>query len=141
MTAQTDEESDAVELSFPVIIHGVEKLTVTNGALLGGSHPSSAGHSVDSSTSRFTIDVPKARKPGSTELNIQLTPSVAGTMLDALPYLADYPYGCIEQTMSRFLPSVIVAKTLQEAGLRLEDLERRANAYAAEQAPPDGIPD
>ena len=70
--------------------------------------------------------------PARTELNLQLTPSVAGTMLDALPYLADYPYGCIEQTMSRFLPSVVVAKTLQDLGLRTEELEKRANAYSAE---------
>jgi uncharacterized protein YfaS (alpha-2-macroglobulin family) len=29
-------------------------------------------------------------------------------MIDALPYLAGYPYGCVEQTMSRFYPSVLV---------------------------------
>jgi alpha-2-macroglobulin len=135
MIAESDEESDAVELSFPVIVHGVEKLTVTNGALLDGSRPSSGsnGGGQGTSTARFTIDVPKARKPGSSELNLQLTPSVAGSMLDALPYLADYPYGCIEQTMSRFLPSVVVSKTLQDLGLRLEDLEKRANAYSAER--------
>jgi uncharacterized protein YfaS (alpha-2-macroglobulin family) len=135
MIAESDEESDAVELSFPVIVHGVEKLTVTNGALLDRSRPSSSGNGGGPgvTTARFTIEVPKARKPGSSELNLQLTPSVAGTMLDALPYLADYPYGCIEQTMSRFLPSVVVAKTLQDLGLRLEDLEKRANAYSAER--------
>ncbi|MDA2933003.1 hypothetical protein MYX82_01530 [Acidobacteria bacterium AH-259-D05] len=38
-------------------------------------------------------------------------------MLDALPYLIDYPYGCTEQTMSRFLPAAITAWTLQELGL------------------------
>jgi alpha-2-macroglobulin len=135
MIAESDEESDAVELSFPIIVHGVEKLTVTSGALLDGGRPSSGGNGGGAavSTARFTIDVPKARKPGSSELNLQLTPSVAGTMLDALPYLADYPYGCIEQTMSRFLPGVVVSKTLQDLGLRLEDLEKRANAYASER--------
>ena len=28
-------------------------------------------------------------------------------MLDALPYLIEYPYGCTEQTLNRFLPTVI----------------------------------
>ena len=46
-------------------------------------------------------------------------------MLDALPYLIDYPYGCVEQTLSRFLPSVIVAKTLADNGLSPEDAMTR----------------
>jgi alpha-2-macroglobulin len=41
-------------------------------------------------------------------------------MLDALPYLIDYTYGCTEQTMSRFLPTAITAKTLKELGLEPE---------------------
>ena len=45
---------------------------------------------------------------------------MATTMLDALPYLIDYPYGCTEQTMSRFLPAVITAKTLRDLGLKPE---------------------
>ena len=45
---------------------------------------------------------------------------MAVTMLDALPYLIDYPYGCTEQTMSRFLPAVITAKTLRDLGLKPE---------------------
>jgi uncharacterized protein YfaS (alpha-2-macroglobulin family) len=53
-------------------------------------------------------------------------------MLDALPYLADYPYGCVEQTMSRFMPSAIVAKTLSESGINLSTLRTRAKALAAE---------
>ena len=38
-------------------------------------------------------------------MTVQVTPESSPlTMLDALPYLIDYPYGCTEQTMSRFLP-------------------------------------
>jgi len=44
-------------------------------------------------------------------MTVQIAPSLAVTMLDAIPYLIDYPYGCTEQTMSRFLPAAIVAKT------------------------------
>ncbi len=50
---------------------------------------------------------------------------MATTMLDALPYLIDYPYGCTEQTMSRFLPAVITAKTLREVGLNPETAMNR----------------
>src|SRR5260370_23385685 len=45
---------------------------------------------------------------------------MAVTMLDALPYLIDYPYGCTEQTMSRFLPAAVTAKTLKDLGLATE---------------------
>lgn len=48
---------------------------------------------------------------------VQVSPSMAVTMLDALPYLIDYPYGCTEQTMSRFLPAAITAKTLRDLGV------------------------
>ena len=50
--------------------------------------------------------------PPSTELSqiqgrLYLTPSLAAAVAPALEYLAGYPYGCSEQTMSRFLPSVL----------------------------------
>jgi len=59
------------------------------------------------------LEIPKERKPESASLMVQVTPSMAVTMLDALPYLIDYPYGCTEQTMSRFLPAAITAKPLR----------------------------
>ncbi|HEY3582736.1 MAG TPA: hypothetical protein VGK82_19415, partial [Pyrinomonadaceae bacterium] len=66
------------------------------------------------------LDIPKERRTDSTRLTVQIAPSMATTMLDALPYLIDYPYGCTEQTMSRFLPAVITAKTLRDLGLKPE---------------------
>jgi len=41
-----------------------------------------------------------------------------------LDYLAGYPYGCTEQTMSRFLPSLMVMRTLQEQNIPLPNLSR-----------------
>ena len=43
----------------------------------------------------------------------------------ALPYLADYPYGCTEQTLNRFLPTVITQKILLEMGLDLEAIRKK----------------
>jgi uncharacterized protein YfaS (alpha-2-macroglobulin family) len=71
------------------------------------------------------LDLPKERKADSTTLTVEVTPSLAVTMLDALPYLIDYPYGCTEQTMSRFLPAVITAKTMKDMGLKPEDIMGR----------------
>src|SRR4030095_14455500 len=67
------------------------------------------------------LDIPQARRTETTELTVQVAPSMATTMLDALPYLIDYPYGCTKQTVSRFLPAAITAKTLRDLGLKPED--------------------
>ncbi len=40
-------------------------------------------------------------------------------MLRSADSLIDFPYGCVEQTMSRFLPSVLVVQALKKAGLPL----------------------
>ncbi len=34
-----------------------------------------------------------------------IAPTLAADLADTLPYLVEYPYGCVEQTMSRFLPA------------------------------------
>jgi hypothetical protein len=123
MTAQTDEEADAVKMEFPVLVHGVQRFTAQAGVLREGS---------GKTREVITVKMPKERRFGASNLNVQLNPSLAATMLDALPYLMDYPYGCVEQTMSRFLPSVVTAKVLSDSGVNLQTLGQRARAYEAE---------
>ena len=101
--------ADAMEKSFQVYEHGIQKFVGKSGKVRG-----------DSVT--VTFDIPAKRKKESTQLEVQVTPSLAVTLLDALPFLIDYPYGCTEQTMSRFLPAAIVAKTLRDMGLEKEDI-------------------
>src|ERR1700722_19248597 len=113
---QTDEESDAQEMAFPVLVHGVEKFAVNSGVLKDGGNAD------------VTLDLPEMRRKGASLLDVQMSPSLAGVMLDALAYLEDYPYGCVEQTLSRFVPTVTVAKTLRDAGIDLEALGKRATA-------------
>jgi uncharacterized protein YfaS (alpha-2-macroglobulin family) len=93
---------DAMEKSFVVYEHGIDKLIARSGKMRG-------------SESVVRLDLPRERR--ATELTVQIAPSLATTMLDALPYLIEFPYGCTEQTMSRFLPAAIVARTLERLGL------------------------
>ncbi len=122
MAAETDEESDAVEQSFPALTYGVQKLLSTSGVM-----------AADQNAAKLTVTLPKERKAGSAALLVQLNPSLAATTLDALPYLADYPYGCVEQTLSRFVPSVVVADALRKAGVNLDTLHTRAQALEARE--------
>jgi uncharacterized protein YfaS (alpha-2-macroglobulin family) len=102
--------SDAMRRTLPVYEHGIEKLETASGKLRGAEL-------------RAQLTLPERRR--STRLELRVAPSLAVAMLDALPYLIDYPYGCTEQTMSRFLPAVITARTLAELGLRREDVVGR----------------
>ena len=113
VTARAGTQSDAMQRSYPVFEHGIEKFLAISGKVRG-----------DEVT--VALDLPIERKPGSTSMTVQITPSLAVTMLDALPYLVHYPYGCTEQTMSRFLPAVITANTLEKLGLPPEDAMSRA---------------
>jgi hypothetical protein len=105
--ARGSQYADAMEKSFTIFEHGIEKFVSRSGKMRGDSVA-------------VKLDIPKERRGDSTSLTVQVAPSMATTMLDALPYLVNYPYGCTEQTMSRFLPAVITAKTLRDLGMKPE---------------------
>ncbi len=122
VTAASKTDGDAMEMTFPVIAYGIEKMVAQLGELKDGAK-----------TANLTIAVPDEIRPGSQSLTIQLNPSLAAITIDALPYLADYPYGCFEQTMSRFVPAALTAKTLQDLGLNLRDLQKARKNIMAEK--------
>ena len=43
----------------------------------------------------------------------------AGSLFGALDYLTTFPYGCVEQTMSSFLPNLMVTQAVNELGLKV----------------------
>ena len=63
-----------------------------------------------------TINVPSDALPMS-QIEIQLSRSIAGSMLEGLEYLTGYPYGCVEQTMSKALPNAVVGRALNQLGV------------------------
>jgi uncharacterized protein YfaS (alpha-2-macroglobulin family) len=104
--ALTDEESDALELELPVNVPGV-KLSQPHGGTL------SAGASA-----AFDLTFPANVAPGSRSIAIQVSPSIAGSLFGAVEYLTSFPYGCVEQTMSSFLPNIIVTQAVRNLGLK-----------------------
>ncbi len=122
MKAITDEESDAMEMRFPVYVHGMLKTESFSGALRQ-----------EEKEKKFQFTIPESRRSEQTRVEVRYSPTLAGAMVDALPYLLSYPYGCTEQTLSRFLPTVITQKVLQRMGLSLKQIkEKRANLNAQE---------
>ncbi len=131
--AQTEKNSDAVEKNFPVVAHGIEKF-LAGSLVLKSAQPKMQ-------SSEFMLELPQERIKKSTQLRLILSPSLAASMLDALPFLADYPYGCVEQTMSRFLPAVIVAKTMQDLGFSAADVKDYIEHVLEPRGDPPGHPE
>jgi uncharacterized protein YfaS (alpha-2-macroglobulin family) len=114
MKAITDEESDAMEMRFPCLVHGMLKTDSFSGVV----RPEKESASV-------TLTVPKERRINESRLEVRYSPTLAGALVDALPYLVEYPYGCTEQTLNRFLPTVITQRILQDMKLDLKAIEKK----------------
>ena len=115
-------ESDAMELKLPVMVNGILKTESFAGTVR-----------VNQSSSVVEFTVPEARIIEHSRLTIRVSPSLAMAMVDALPYMVEYPYGCTEQTLNRFVPTVITYQTLARMGIDLEALNaKRANLNAQE---------
>src|SRR5436853_369011 len=101
--ALTDKESDAVEMILPVVPQGLKR---TKGEAVNIAD--------ENSEKTISLDAPADANSAARALRIEAAPSITGTLFGALDYLTSYPYGCTEQTMSGFLPNVIVAQVLKE---------------------------
>ncbi len=120
--ALTDQESDALEMSFPVFVHGMLKTESYTGVIRQNAD-----------SAKVSLDVPAERRINQSRLEIRYSPTLAGAMVDALPYLVEYPYGCTEQTLNRFLPTVITQNILKRMNLDLKAIqEKRTNLNAQE---------
>jgi hypothetical protein len=120
-SAITDVESDALELTFPVEPAGVARTLAQSGVLTQAATQAAA-------TVAFPVDTDAAAH----SLHLEVSPSIAGSLFSALDYLTSYPYGCTEQTMSSYLPNVIVAETLNRLNVsgRVDDADLRAKMQA-----------
>jgi len=97
-------DSDGKAWKIPIIPHGLETFQSVTEYLSGSGKAS------------MTVNIPKTVDLASVSMQVNAAPSVSASLLNALDDLVGYPYGCVEQTMSRFLPTLIVANTLETLG-------------------------
>lgn len=118
--ALSGQESDALELRLPVEPPGLDYVTSRTGTV-DGDAPERAQMQFDARSI-----------PHSRTLEIEVTPSVAGALFSALDYLTSYPYGCTEQTMSSFMPNIVVAQAMTSLKLPeaidKQELDRKVKA-------------
>jgi uncharacterized protein YfaS (alpha-2-macroglobulin family) len=103
--------ADAVEFTLPVYTYSTPEVVATAGQI------ESAGERLEA------IILPQRLDPTQGELTVQIDPSLAAGMRDGLEYLEHYPYECIEQTVSRWLPNVLTYKALKDLGIENAELE------------------
>ena len=101
--ALTNTESDAVQLTLDVVPRGLHETKAEKWVTAD-----------DGAEQQFSLEIPANADLNSRKLRVEVAPSIAGTLFGALDYLTTYPYGCTEQTMSSFLPNVIVAGAVKD---------------------------
>jgi alpha-2-macroglobulin len=124
VTGRGASHGDAMEKTFLVFEHGIDKLIARSGKTRTGEVT-------------IRLDLPSARR--ATDLTVSVVPTLADSMIAALPYLLAFPYGCTEQTMSRFLPAAVVAKTGLATGVKnLDEITRAGMARLYDMQHEDG---
>ncbi len=135
--AKAEKYSDAMITDISVLPYGSNKFESCSGALVLGP---------TSTAVETLISIPEARIPSATKVNVRLQPSLAMILHDSLPSLIDYPYGCVEQTMNRFVPAAVAAhafdilglKTNADLSVKLPDIIRTGNTRLLDMQTPSG---
>lgn len=115
--------ADATEITLPVRLPHTAQLESWDISVVPGQQER---------TLEFTVPVNDLQ--ASTRLELRLTPGVLAVIADALPYLAEYPHGCVEQTLNRFLPVLIAHRTSAALKLDMKALQQTAQQAVSKRA-------
>lgn len=97
--------SDSVEVQVPVRQFGFVE---TVGMTAIGSH-------------EYDLKLDQAIDPLQSSVKLSLSPSLLGSLPTVMNYLVEYAYGCVEQTVSRLVPALLVAENPQLFGADFAD--------------------
>uniref|UniRef100_UPI0035B1CF6C alpha-2-macroglobulin family protein n=1 Tax=Promineifilum sp. TaxID=2664178 RepID=UPI0035B1CF6C len=92
---------DAIELPLAARPLAVPIVAYASGDLVGSG--------------AIAFDAPADFLPQSV-VTLEISRSAAGTLLNGLEFLTGFPYGCVEQTMSRALPNAVVSRAFNTLG-------------------------
>ncbi|MCP3964912.1 MAG: hypothetical protein GY750_11080 [Lentisphaerae bacterium] len=111
--------SDGVKLFLPVNVKGITKQNAYSGYIADKQQQSAF----------VALDIPEDRKPDSTKLVIQYSPSISASMVDALPYLIDESKERkdIYSVLNSFLPSLAAYSAVKQLGVDISQLQKTAS--------------
>jgi uncharacterized protein YfaS (alpha-2-macroglobulin family) len=113
MWASAGELYDGREDVLPVYRYSTPEVVATGGTL------------PEPGQQQEIVQLPAVFDPTQGGLTVQLDGSLTSATQDALSYLELYPYECVEQTVSRFLPNVATWQALDEMGLERPELRQK----------------
>lgn len=116
-TAKSGLGTDGMEITVPV-------LPITRDWSNGGTEQVGSG---DDHLIEYTVPAGFIPRQAS----VTVTPSLAGTLLSDLESLIQYPYGCVEQTLSRFVPAIQARHALQGSPYWSPALDARVDEVTA----------
>ncbi len=120
---------DSLDWRYSVQPRGVPMVTVTRFAM-------------DARTASLTVtpELPRNAIAGRSTAEIQFDGTLLSQLVDALPGLVSYPYGCAEQTTNRFVPLLSVLDVLRANKLSLYDISKARMNYSG-ASPADQWPE
>ena len=95
---------DSVELRLPLLAWGASETVAT------------AGEVAPADTVTEQVDLPNNVDPDRGALTIEVSSSLASALRYSLRQVEEYPYECLEQTVSRFLPRVALERAVNQFG-------------------------
>jgi len=101
-------QNDAVRIQVPGARRGSPHLEGRSGSVAGGA------------AREEVFRIPKGAIEDSLRLTVDVDAGLHSAIAGALDPLIEYPYGCVEQTMSRFLPAVAARRALTDLPPRLK---------------------
>ncbi len=113
-----DKREDALEIPMPVQPRGFEDVETESFFLHGAA-----------AEREVTLTIPPDAVPGTARLQVRAGVGYTQALIRALEYVAGYPYGCTEQTLSRFLPAVVAADALRSLGIQSAYLENEVPKF------------
>lgn len=102
-------ESDLLSVRVPGRHHGSPFQEGRSGSVAGGA------------PKEEVFRIPPGAIPGTTALRFEFDAGLHTAILAAVDPLIEYPYGCVEQTMSRFLPAVAARRALAQTPARFKE--------------------
>ncbi len=103
---------------LPVLSFSAPQTFSTSGSL-GAEYQPGGGELLE------IVSLPRSYDLRGGSLKLELSSSLAGTMMNALQVLEDYPYDCTEQLLSSFLPNLQTYRVMQQNGVEVPELKAR----------------